>query len=148
MVEDLQDDWRENSTREAKGWWALVCYGVVVKVEFQAPFGSLSERSFMSSCEYSSFSCWAMAWAETISARRFKRGVWSPNWQSVTATKFDYDHNLQDGVYVSNAVMTRGSAISYGPLSSISTAVSKRTSLFSVTREATAFMISPLMGCS
>lgn len=26
----------------------------------------------------SNFSCWAIAWAETISARRFRRGVWSP----------------------------------------------------------------------
>jgi hypothetical protein len=56
--------------------------------------------------------------------------------------------DVQDGVYVSSAVMTRGSAISYGPLSSISTAGRRSTSLFSVTRDATAFMISPLMGCS
>jgi hypothetical protein len=35
-----------------------VSYGVVVGVEvIQAPFGSLSERSLTSSCEYSSFSC-------------------------------------------------------------------------------------------
>jgi hypothetical protein len=44
--------------------------------------------------------------------------------------------------------MTLGSAISYGPLSSMSTAGRRSTSLFSVTRDATAFMISPLMGCS
>ena len=41
------------------------------------------------------FSCCATAWADTISARRFNRGVCS-----------------QAGVYVSSAVMTLGSAIS------------------------------------
>lgn len=61
---------------------------------------------------------------------------------------YSFRVHSQDGVQVSKAVITRGSAISYGPLSSISTGVKSNTSLFSVTREATAFMISPFIGCS
>ena len=49
---------------------------------------------------------------------------------------------------VSSAEIDLGSAISYGPLSSISTAARSRASSLSVTLDATAFRMSPWIGDS
>jgi hypothetical protein len=116
-----------------------------------AVFAQIASTSLTPPSNISAFSCWAIACADTISASRLRRGVWSPrfevsiSWYQGAAVIGEF---LHDGVYVSSAVITLGSAISYGPLSSISTAARSKTSLFSVTRDATAFMISPLIGCS
>ncbi len=42
----------------------------------------MRSRSPFGPSRYSAFSCCAIAWAETISASRFSRGVWSPERQT------------------------------------------------------------------